>query len=91
MSNQMKLQNKSSLLACTALLALTVGTIGTISAARAGDDVNANGEPLETIVVTGTRFDTEAAPAKASLETTEPRPSSTSRISRISSPRRPTM
>ena len=43
MSNQMKLQNKSSLLACTALLALTVGTIGTISAARAGDDVNANG------------------------------------------------
>ena len=72
MSNQMKLQNKSSLLACTALLALTVGTIGTISAARAGDDVNANGEPLETIVVTGTRFDTEAAPAKASLETTEP-------------------
>jgi iron complex outermembrane receptor protein len=28
--------------------------------------------PLETIVVTGTRFNTDAAPAKASLETTEP-------------------
>jgi iron complex outermembrane receptor protein len=68
----MQFRTKSSLLACTALIALAAGTFATTGRAFAGDDVTANGEPMETIVVTGTRFDTEAAPAKASLETTEP-------------------
>jgi iron complex outermembrane receptor protein len=72
MSKHTKFQTKSALLACTALLALTAGTFGTLGVAFAGDDVSASNDQLETIVVTGTRFDTDAAPAKASLETTEP-------------------
>ncbi|MDB5393768.1 MAG: TonB-dependent receptor [Rhodospirillales bacterium] len=72
MSSTTKSRNKSSLLTCTALLALTSGIFGNIGDAFAGDDVTANGDPIETIVVTGTRFNTDAAPAKASLETTEP-------------------
>ncbi len=63
-----KAWTKSSLLGCAAI-ALTAGTF---SAAFAQDQKTANGDPIETIVVTGTRFDTEAAPAKASLETVEP-------------------
>jgi iron complex outermembrane receptor protein len=33
---------------------------------------DAGGEPLETVVVTGTQFNTDAAPAKSSLSTVEP-------------------
>lgn len=66
------LQKKSSLLGCAAVVALTVGTFGNIVAAFAADDQAADNNPIETIVVTGTRFNTDAAPAKASLETTEP-------------------
>jgi iron complex outermembrane receptor protein len=72
MSKRTKFQTKSALLTCTAAFALTVGAFGTTGTARAGDDVSASNDQLETIVVTGTRFDTDAAPAKASLETTEP-------------------
>jgi iron complex outermembrane receptor protein len=72
MSRHAQFETKSALLTCTAFFALTIGTFGSVGGAYAGDDVTANGDPIETIVVTGTRFDTEAAPAKASLETTEP-------------------
>jgi iron complex outermembrane recepter protein len=55
------------LLGGVAMVAIVGGTFSNISAAFA-DDSNAT----ETIVVTGTRFNTDAAPAKASLDTTEP-------------------
>ena len=55
---------KSSLLGRAALLALAVGAC---NAARADEE-----QPSETVVVTSTRFNTDAAPAKASLDTTEP-------------------
>jgi len=54
---------KSSLFGGAALVALVAGSFGV---AHAADD------PTETIVITGTKFNTDAAPAKASLETTEP-------------------
>ena len=50
------------LLGCTAMAAVM------FAGAAFADDVGAP----ETVVVTGTRFNTDAAPAKASLETTEP-------------------
>ena len=56
---------KSTLLSRAALIALTVGAAGSALAAE-------EEQPSETIVVTGTRFNTDAAPAKASLDTTEP-------------------
>lgn len=52
-----------------------IGTSSTVvlTALMAGQSaMAANDAPLETIVVTGTRFNTDAAPAKASLDTTEP-------------------
>jgi iron complex outermembrane receptor protein len=49
-----------------AMVALTVGRFGGAGIALASD------EPVETVVITATKFDTEAAPAKATLETTEP-------------------
>jgi len=52
---------KSALLGCAAM---GFGLAG--SAAYAQEDAT------ETVVVTGTRFNTDAAPAKASLDTTEP-------------------
>ena len=55
------------LLGGVAMVAIVGGTFANISAALA-DDQNAP----ETVVVTGTRFNTDAAPAKASLDTTEP-------------------
>ena len=57
---------RSSLLSCTAGVALTVGICGNAVTAFADD------APIETIVVTDTKFNTDAAPAKASLDTTEP-------------------
>ena len=54
---------KTMLLGCTAFAALIAGTV-----ASSAQSVSAP----ETVVVTGTRFNTDAAPAKASLETTEP-------------------
>src|SRR5260370_622670 len=50
---------KSSLLGCTAALALTAGTFGNIVVAFADD------EPLDTIVLTGTRFSTDRGPGNA--------------------------
>ena len=55
-----------ALLGCTALTSVSLIAVADASRAFA-DDV-----PLETVVVTTTQFDTDAAPAKASLETTEP-------------------
>jgi iron complex outermembrane recepter protein len=55
-------RRKSVLLGCSAMAAVMLA--GTAFA----DDTSAP----ETVVVTGTRFNTDAAPAKASLETTEP-------------------
>jgi iron complex outermembrane receptor protein len=57
---------KSALLGRAALIALAAGAA---SAALADNETD---QPSETIVVTGTKFNTEAAPAKASLDTTEP-------------------
>jgi iron complex outermembrane receptor protein len=62
MPEAFKLRRKSVLLGCTAMAAAMLA-----SSAMADDA----GAP-ETIVVTGTRFNADAAPAKASLETTEP-------------------
>lgn len=56
---------KSTLLSRAALIALTVGAASSALAAE-------EEQPSETIVVTSTKFNTDAAPAKASLETTEP-------------------
>jgi len=58
---------KSSLLGRAALVALAVGACNAALAGEADSD-----QPSETIVVTGTKFNTDAAPAKASLDTTEP-------------------
>ncbi len=55
---------RSSLLGRAALAALAVGAAHPV---LADED-----QPAETIVVTSTRFNTDAAPAKASLDTTEP-------------------
>ena len=56
--------HKSSLFSRAALMALAIGAA---HAAMADED-----QPSETVVVTSTRFNTDAAPAKASLDTTEP-------------------
>jgi iron complex outermembrane receptor protein len=61
---------KSLLLSCAATIAL--GSFATSPAARADDQAGASENGMETIVVTGTRFNTDAAPAKASLDTVEP-------------------
>ena len=62
MPEAFNLRRKSVLLGCTAMTAVM------LAGAALADDVNAP----ETVVVTGTRFNTDAAPAKASLDTTEP-------------------
>jgi iron complex outermembrane recepter protein len=62
MPNVFNSSRKSVLLGCTALA--TVMFAGSAMA----DDTSAP----ETVVVTGTQFNTDSAPAKASLETTEP-------------------
>jgi iron complex outermembrane receptor protein len=66
MSNSATPLKKSSLLGCAALGALCAGMLCYSSAAQADDPA------AETVVVTGTHFNTDAAPAKASLDTTEP-------------------
>ncbi len=57
--------SKSALFGRAAFIALAIG-------ASAGALADEGDQPAETIVVTGTRFNTDAAPAKASLDTTEP-------------------
>lgn len=54
-----------SLLGCVSVLAL--GFSSSMAAAATVDN-----DPTETVVVTGTRFNTDSAPAKASVNTTEP-------------------
>src|SRR5271154_1956569 len=61
MPEAFNLHRKTVLLGCTALAAVMFA-----GAALADDAVP------ETVVVTGTRFNADAAPAKASLDTTEP-------------------
>jgi iron complex outermembrane receptor protein len=63
---------KSSRLRRAALVALVAGTFGNAGAAIAEQESDNSGNQFETIVVTGTRFNTDAAPAKASIDTTEP-------------------
>ncbi|MGB8366288.1 MAG: hypothetical protein ACLQUZ_10315 [Rhizomicrobium sp.] len=62
MSQSTSYWTKSSLLGCAAVGALMVGMFGNVAAALADDDAT------ETIVVTGTRFNAEAAPAKAEAD-----------------------
>jgi iron complex outermembrane receptor protein len=62
MPEAFKLRRKSVLLGCTAMAAVM------FAGSAMADDTSAP----ETVVVTGTRFNADAAPAKASLETTEP-------------------
>jgi iron complex outermembrane receptor protein len=71
MSNIRK-SKKSSLLHRAAFVALVAGTFGNASVAIAEQESDNSGNQFETIVVTGTRFNTDAAPAKASVDTTEP-------------------
>ena len=66
MSKPTSYWTKSSLLGCAAIGALMAGMLTNVAAALADD------EATETIVVTGTRFNAVAAPAKASLDTKEP-------------------
>lgn len=59
------------------VLALTGGWGGVWTAAQAAADAESatagwDGSGIETVVVSGTKFNAEAAPAKASLSTTEP-------------------
>ncbi len=79
MSDSMKSWNKSArkksvLLGCVAAMALVAGGLGGIAAAFAQDAAapSSGADQMETIVVTGTRFNTDAAPAKASVDTVEP-------------------
>lgn len=68
--------NAARLLARTSALALMGPLMATaaVAAATVGGDTigGATGTGFETVVVTGTKFNAEAAPAKASLNTTEP-------------------
>jgi iron complex outermembrane receptor protein len=57
---------RSSLFGCASLAAVAASMIGAQANATDADD------PIQTIVVTGTNFNTDEAPAKASLETVEP-------------------
>jgi len=59
----------------SASLALAVATLffaGPVAAQQIAANDAATGDPLETVVVTGTQFNTDAAPAKSSLTTVEP-------------------
>ncbi len=64
---------RGALLGSSAFLALSLS--GLLAGPAAAQQVAANdgfGSDLETVVVTGTQFDAEVAPAKARLETTQP-------------------
>lgn len=61
-------RSKQSLRCCASLMALAIANV----APPARADMIGENEPAETIVVTGTKFNTDAAPAKASLESVEP-------------------
>src|SRR5215469_13942420 len=65
-----RLKNSS---ACLALTVATVFFAGPALAQQIAVNDPTTGQPLETVVVTGTaQFNTDAAPAKASLSTMEP-------------------
>jgi iron complex outermembrane receptor protein len=53
------------------LTALLLGTTALLPIAAQAADADNQG-PVETVIVTGTRFNVDAAPAKASLTTTQP-------------------
>ncbi len=52
------------------IAAVLLGTSSLFGAAHAADTFDSG--PIETVVVTGTRFNADVAPAKARLETTQP-------------------
>jgi iron complex outermembrane receptor protein len=54
------------------LVALLLGSTALLPVAAGAADSVADRSPVETIVVTGSRFNADAAPAKASLNTTQP-------------------
>src|SRR6185369_6000189 len=62
---------KSEFLQCSATCALFAVLAGSANAQQLAANASRAGE-IETVVVTGTAFDPESAPAKASLETMEP-------------------
>src|SRR6185369_6976129 len=62
---------KSEFLQCSATCALFAVLAGSANAQQLAANASRAGE-IETVVVTGTAFDPETAPAKASLETMEP-------------------
>ena len=66
---------KGRFLAATSVIALIAGSFAGSACAADGSKQVADADvrgAIETIVVTGTRFNADAAPAKASLETTQP-------------------
>jgi len=63
MSSRVSIRNKSLLIAL-------LGTTALIGSAHAADAFGDG--PIETVVVTGSRFNADVAPAKASLDTTQP-------------------
>jgi iron complex outermembrane recepter protein len=63
---------RSRLMGSSAFLALFVMGVLPAAAQQVAANADSFGPDLETVVVTGTQFDAEVAPAKARLETTEP-------------------
>ena len=64
---------RSRLLGSSAILGLLVaGLVPAAAQVVAANDTTASAADLETVVVTGTQFNPDVAPAKASLETMEP-------------------
>ncbi len=69
----MSVRNSKSLYCGTASVALVVAGLFWAGSAAAQQVAQANRTgDIETVIVTGTAFDTEVAPAKASLDTMEP-------------------
>ena len=62
---------RSRLLGSSALLGLVIAGLVPCASSASAQEVAA-ADNLETVVVTGTQFNSDVAPAKASLETTEP-------------------
>jgi iron complex outermembrane receptor protein len=69
----LRARSRFGLLAATSFFALSAGAALAAEPQQADAAAGAalNG-PVETIVITGTKFNADAAPAKASLETTQP-------------------
>src|SRR5262245_14162107 len=69
------MSNKATILSHVSPAVLAAAGVLFLAASANAQQIAANTsdtEPLETVVVTGTAFKADAAPAKASLDTTEP-------------------